>query len=277
MTTLSKAISKTTGAAIIEFIGAQTTAYGKLTAVLDLLIADGHTDLLKYRAPDKDGDRTFYDSLVAYVVRGYPAKAQSLLAMPAKELTEAQKAEKRAYGMNKGRDIGNIRLVTMRGPAVDWRNRPRPQSPMIQFQGEPTEEDMSVNMSDTGGIEDLKNLQSMLAFRKIVSDPNDRPAALWNPQATNFCRLANGRFSSNKCSWVFVSATREKEVHSEEVAFNIQPAFETLSDMTDAGRIPTLHAEEEEWELKPVFYTDSDGQTDPGEVTQSDEEEPKRV
>jgi len=109
MATLAKAISKTTGAAIIEFIGAQTTAYGKLTAVLDLLIADGHTDLMKYRAPSKDEDRTFYDSLVAYVVKGYPAKAQSLLAMPAKELTEAQKAEKRDWGMRKGRDIANIR------------------------------------------------------------------------------------------------------------------------------------------------------------------------
>jgi hypothetical protein len=109
MATLAKAISKTTGAAIIEFIGAQTTAYGKLTAVLDLLIADGHTDLLKYRAPAKDEDRTFYDSLVKYVVKGYPAKAQSLLAMPAKELTEAQKAEKRKWGMRKGRDIADIR------------------------------------------------------------------------------------------------------------------------------------------------------------------------
>lgn len=109
MATLAKAISKTTGAAIIEFIGAQTTAYGKLTAVLDLLIADGHTDLLAYRAPEKDQDRTFYDSLVAYVVKGYPAKAQSLLAMPAKELTEAQKAEKRKWGMRKGRDIADIR------------------------------------------------------------------------------------------------------------------------------------------------------------------------
>lgn len=109
MATLAKAISKTTGAAIIEFIGAQTTAYGKLTAVLDLLIADGHTDLLKYRAPAKDEDRTFYDSLVKYVVKGYPAKAQSLLTMPAKELTEAQKAEKRKWGMRKGRDIADIR------------------------------------------------------------------------------------------------------------------------------------------------------------------------
>lgn len=109
MAILAKAISKTTGAAISEFIGAQTTAYGKLTAACDLLIADGHTDLLKYRAPAKDEDRTFYDSLVKYVVKGYPAKAQSLLAMPVKELTEAQKAEKRKWGMRKGRDIADIR------------------------------------------------------------------------------------------------------------------------------------------------------------------------
>lgn len=106
---MNKAISKTTGATISSYTGAAEGARGKLTIACDSLIADGHTDLLAYRAPDKDGDRTFYDSLVAYVVKGYPAKAQSLLAMPAKELTEAQKAEKRAYGMNKGRDIGNIR------------------------------------------------------------------------------------------------------------------------------------------------------------------------
>jgi len=109
MTTLSKAISRTTGSAISEFIGAQTTAYGKLTAVCDLLIADGHTDLVKYRAPAKGEDTVFYDSLVKYVVKGFPAKAQALLAMPAKELTDEQKAEKREWGMRKGRDIANIR------------------------------------------------------------------------------------------------------------------------------------------------------------------------
>ena len=106
---MNKAISKTTGAAIIEFIGAQTTAYGKLTAVLDLLIADGHTDLLAYRAPEKGEDRTFYDSLVNYVVKGLPANEQALLARDTKALTTEQKAEKRAVGMKKGALVGNIR------------------------------------------------------------------------------------------------------------------------------------------------------------------------
>ena len=106
---MNKAISKTTGAAITSFVGAQTTAYGKMTAVCDLLIADGHTDLMKYRAPAKDEDATFYDSLVKYVVKGYEAKTQALLAMPAKELNEEQKAEKRKWGMRKGRDIADIR------------------------------------------------------------------------------------------------------------------------------------------------------------------------
>lgn len=104
-----KSISKTTGAAISSFVGEKTGVHGKLTAVCDLLIADGHTDLMKYRAPAKDEDRTFYDSLVKYVVKGYTAKAQSLLAMPAKELTDEQKAEKRTWSMRKGADIADIR------------------------------------------------------------------------------------------------------------------------------------------------------------------------
>ena len=109
MTTLYRAISKATGATISAYTGAADGARGKLTAVCDSLLADGHTDLIKYRAPAKDEDSTFYDSLVAYVVKGYPANVQALLAMPAKELTEEQKAQKRLYGMNKGRDIGHIR------------------------------------------------------------------------------------------------------------------------------------------------------------------------
>ena len=106
---MTKSISKTTGAAISSFVGEKTGVHGKLTAVCDLLIADGHTDLMKYRAPAKDEDAMFYDSLVKYVVKGFPAKAQALLAMPAKELTDEQKAEKREWGMRKGRDIANIR------------------------------------------------------------------------------------------------------------------------------------------------------------------------
>lgn len=109
MTTLSKAISKATGAAISSFVGEKTGVHGKLTAVCDLLIADGHTDLMKYRAPAKDEDAMFYDSLVKYVVKGYAAKVQALLAMPAKELTDEQKAEKRKWGMRKGADIADIR------------------------------------------------------------------------------------------------------------------------------------------------------------------------
>ena len=109
MTTLNKAISKTTGAAITSFVSEKTGMHGKMTAVCDLLIADGHTDLLKYRAPAKDEDATFYDSLVKYVVKGYDAKVQALLAMPAKELTAAQKADKRTWGMRKGADVGDIR------------------------------------------------------------------------------------------------------------------------------------------------------------------------
>ena len=109
MTTLSKAISKATGTAITSFVSEKTGVHGKLTAVCDLLIADGHTDLLKYRAPAKDEDRTFYDSLVKYVVKGYEAKTQALLAMPAKELDEEQKAEKRKWGQRKGADVGDIR------------------------------------------------------------------------------------------------------------------------------------------------------------------------
>jgi len=109
MTTLSKAISKATGTAITSFVSEKTGVHGKLTAVCDLLIADGHTDLLKYRAPAKDEDATFYDSLVKYVVKGYEAKTQALLAMPAKELDEEQKAEKRKWGQRKGADVGDIR------------------------------------------------------------------------------------------------------------------------------------------------------------------------
>lgn len=109
MATLAKAISKTTGATISSYTSAADGARGKLTIACDSLIADGHTDLLAYRAPDKGEDRTFYDSLVAYVVKGYTAKAQALLAMDTKELTAEQKAEKRSYGMDKGRDVANIR------------------------------------------------------------------------------------------------------------------------------------------------------------------------
>jgi len=106
MTTLSKAISKTTGAAITLFVSSKTTTEGKLTAACDLLIADGHTDLTLYRAPEgKDADRVFYDSLLTFIVKGYSPEVQALLAMPAKELSEEKKGEKRTLGMRKGAGV----------------------------------------------------------------------------------------------------------------------------------------------------------------------------
>lgn len=111
MTTISmtKKISKTTGAAISSFVGDKTDARRKLTTVCDALIADGHTDLAAYRAPAKGEDRTFYDSLLSYVVKGFPAEAQKLLSLSVKELAEGQKAERRTWSMRKGSDIGDIR------------------------------------------------------------------------------------------------------------------------------------------------------------------------
>ena len=134
MTTLSKAISKATGTAITSFVSEKTGAHGKLTAVCDLLIADGHTDLLKYRAPAKDEDATFYDSLVKYVVKGYEAKTQALLAMPAKELDEAQKAEKRKWGQRKGGDVGDIRnAMTKRLQREEGNGATTPKSDEVKM------------------------------------------------------------------------------------------------------------------------------------------------
>ena len=134
MTTLNKAISKTTGAAITSFVGEKTGMHGKMTAVCDLLIADGHTDLLKYRAPAKDEDATFYDSLVKYVVKGYEAKIQALLAMPAKELSEEQKADKRKWGQRKGADIGDIRnAMTKRLQREEGKGATTPKSDEVKM------------------------------------------------------------------------------------------------------------------------------------------------
>ena len=134
MNTLSKAISKTTGSTISAYTKANMGTHGKLTAACDSLIADGHTDLMKYRAPAKDEDATFYDSLVAYVVKGYPAKAQALLAMPAKELTEKQKVAKRRYGMDKGRDVGNIRnAMTKRLHREESKGATTPKSDEVKM------------------------------------------------------------------------------------------------------------------------------------------------
>lgn len=107
---MNKAISKTTGAAITLFVSSKTTTEKKLTAACDLLLADGHTDLTLYRAPEgKDADRTFYDSLLTFIVKGYSPEVQKLMAMPTKELTEEDKAEKKRWQQRKGPDVRNIR------------------------------------------------------------------------------------------------------------------------------------------------------------------------
>jgi hypothetical protein len=109
MATLAKAISKTIGAEIQDYTKGKTGAHGKLTAVCDLLVADGHTDLLAYRAPAKGEDRTFYDSCIANIVKGFPAHAQKLCALPKKEVPEADHAERIYWLQRKGADMGDIR------------------------------------------------------------------------------------------------------------------------------------------------------------------------
>ena len=109
MATLAKKISKTIGAEISDYTKGKTGSYGKLTAVCDLLVADGHTDLMQYRAPAKDEDRTFYDSCIAYIVKGFPTHAQQLCALPKKEVPEADHAERLYWLQRKGADMGDIR------------------------------------------------------------------------------------------------------------------------------------------------------------------------
>ena len=124
MTTLSKAISKTIGAEIQDYTKGKTGSHGKLKAVCDLMIADGHTDLLAYRAPAKGEDRTFYDSCIANIVKGFPAHAQKLCALPKKEVPEADHAERIYWLQRKGADMGDIRNAMERRLKREGSNGP---------------------------------------------------------------------------------------------------------------------------------------------------------
>ena len=80
---------------------------------VDALHADGVTpEMLK--APKKDADRTFYDSVCAAVVAGFTATVQDLLTKETKTLSDDKKGDKRYWQQQIGSKVKDLRNMLQR-------------------------------------------------------------------------------------------------------------------------------------------------------------------
>jgi pyruvate/2-oxoglutarate dehydrogenase complex dihydrolipoamide acyltransferase (E2) component len=87
-------LSTTASKALTAYATAGTAFRNKTKLAVDALVADGikPEDM---EAPGKEGDRTFYDSLLAVIQAGMSADARALINADPKALTEEKKVERR--------------------------------------------------------------------------------------------------------------------------------------------------------------------------------------
>ena len=122
-------ISTNTGSAISKFAEAGVAFGARTKLAVDSLIADGITPEAM-EAPAKDGDRTFYDSLLGFIQAGMPKTAQALLNADPRALSEEKKFERRYQMQVRSGLVAKLRAslrkrieADNRGPAT--KNTPR--------------------------------------------------------------------------------------------------------------------------------------------------------
>ena len=82
-------LSKAAASAVASWTAGQLAQDGKKIKLADDLIAQGLGDPKLYSAPGKDEDRSFYDSVKAAIVKGFPKEVQALIAMTEKSQVDA--------------------------------------------------------------------------------------------------------------------------------------------------------------------------------------------
>lgn len=102
------ALSTTAAKALTAYATAGTAFRNKTKLAVDALVADGikPEDM---EAPGKEGDRTFYDSCLAFIQAGMGKDASTLIDADPKALTEEKKVERRYQMMQRASLLKDIR------------------------------------------------------------------------------------------------------------------------------------------------------------------------
>jgi len=120
-------LNKVAATSVANWASGQLTSDGQKVKLTDTLIAQGYGDPKLYSAPGENEDRTFYDSLKAAVVKGFPAEIQALIAMTTKAetdtLTKAEKEIRRESMQKVGAYMAAIRnSITKRAEKPEGGN-----------------------------------------------------------------------------------------------------------------------------------------------------------
>ena len=120
-------LNKVAATSVANWASGQLTSDGQKVKLTDTLIAQGYGDPKLYSAPGENEDRTFYDSLKAAVVKGFPVEIQALIAMTAKAetdtLTKAEKEIRRESMQKVGAYMAAIRnSITKRAEKPEGGN-----------------------------------------------------------------------------------------------------------------------------------------------------------
>ena len=126
------------------------------------------------------------------------------------------------------------------------------------------------------GLAEVSSNLNPSIFRIKVRDDlpkNEKLLLIWNPQPSNFTRLATGQYSSNKCFWYFNHTHVRQSDASNVYAWHIYPLEDGFGANNNLyGRVKDqeliLIGPEEEWELKPMI---------PDETSIDESEEIKKV
>jgi hypothetical protein len=128
---MSTILSNNAVKALSSFSAAGVALRGKTKAAVDALVADGIKPE-QLMAPAKDGDRKFYDSVLAAIQSGMAKNVQALLNADPSALNETQKTERRYQMQQRGSLLKDLRKALTRrlasaekGPAHKWTTAER--------------------------------------------------------------------------------------------------------------------------------------------------------
>jgi hypothetical protein len=161
-----KKLSAATGSALSTFASAGVKARGATKLAVDGLVADGIVvDDLK--SPGADGDRTFYDSALSFIMSGMSRDDQKLMAAKPGDLTEASKAKRNDALRVRSSLLGDLRKALKRrldsmdkGAQKQWTLAMRIQKRLDEIRdmcknAEEAPFDITKVLTGVGGIEKL--------------------------------------------------------------------------------------------------------------------------
>lgn len=160
-------ISNATATNITKYAEAGVELHKRTALAVDGLIADGITPEMM-EAPGKDGDRTFYSSLLNFIQAGMPKTAQAVLNAEARDLSEEKRAERRYQMQQRASLLHKLRSALRRRIEADLRGPATRNPPRVRVSNKLAEIEEMIQKMDSPDFEVSPVLAKLADLKKLL-------------------------------------------------------------------------------------------------------------